>query len=133
MLHVIKSVTVNRPRQEVYEFWRDLERLPTFMIHLKAVTEREDRRSHWVVNAPGGLVEWDAEIIDDRAGEIISWQSLEGSDVPNGGSVRFTDAPADRGTEVHVDLHFVQASTQASGPRPAVISINVSLTLSTVS
>jgi uncharacterized membrane protein len=32
-------------------------------------------------------------------------RSLEGSEVPNGGSVRFTDAPADRGTEVHVDLH----------------------------
>jgi len=106
MLHVIKSVTVNRPRQEVYEFWRDLEHLPTFMIHLEAVTTSGDRRSHWVVKAPGGLVEWDAEMIDDRAGEIISWQSLEGSDVPNGGSVQFTDAPADRGTEVHVDLHY---------------------------
>ena len=106
MLHVMKSITINRPRQDVYEFWRDLEHLPTFMIHLEAVTSSGDRRTHWVANAPGGRVEWDAEIIDDRAGESIAWQSLEGSDVPNGGSVRFTDAPADRGTEVHVDLHY---------------------------
>jgi uncharacterized membrane protein len=106
MLHVIRSVTINRPRQEVYEFWRDLEHLPTFMIHLEAVTSSGNRRSHWVANAPTGRVEWDAETIEDRPGEIIAWQSLDGSDVPNGGSVRFTDAPADRGTEVHVDLHY---------------------------
>jgi uncharacterized membrane protein len=106
MVHVIKSVTINRPRQEVYEFWRDLEHLPTFMIHLEAVTSSGDGRSHWVANAPAGRVEWDAEIIEDRPGAIIAWQSLQGSDVPNGGSVRFTDAPADRGTEVHVDLHY---------------------------
>jgi uncharacterized membrane protein len=106
MLHVIKSVTINRPRQEVYEFWRDLEHLPTFMIHLEAVTSSGDRRSHWIANAPAGRLEWDAEIIEDRHGVSIAWQSLEGSDVATGGSVRFTDAPADRGTEVHVDLHY---------------------------
>lgn len=106
MLRVVKSITINRPRQEVYEFWRDIGHLPSFMIHLEAVTTSGDRRSHWVAKAPGGRVEWDAEITEDRAGEIISWRSLEGSEVPNGGSVRFTDAPADRGTEVHVDLHY---------------------------
>ena len=57
MLHVIKSVTINRPREEVYEFWRDLEHLPTFMIHLEAVTSRGGRRSHWVANAAAGRVE----------------------------------------------------------------------------
>ena len=106
MLHFIKSVTINRPRQEVYEFWRDFAHLPTFMIHLQAVTSSGDRRSHWIANGPAGRVEWDAETIEDRPGEIIAWRSLEGSDVPNGGSVRFTNAPADRGTEVHVDLHY---------------------------
>ena len=106
MLRVVKSLTINRPRQEVYEYWRDLRHLPTFMIHLEAVTPSGDTRSHWVAKAPGGRVEWDAEIIEDRADEIIAWRSLEGSEVPNGGSVRFRDAPADRGTEVHVDLHY---------------------------
>jgi uncharacterized membrane protein len=106
MLHVIKSTTINRPRPEVYAFWRDLQHLPTFMIHLEAVTPSGDTRSHWVAKVPGGRVEWDAEIIEDREDELIAWRSLEGSEVPNGGSVRFTDAPGDRGTEVHVDLHY---------------------------
>lgn len=106
MLHVAKSVTINRPRQEVYDFWRTLDRLPEFMIHLESVTTGPGGRSHWVAQAPGGSVEWDAEITEDRPGELLSWQSIEGADVPNGGSVRFADAPADRGTELHVALHY---------------------------
>jgi len=106
MLYVAKSVTINRPRQEVYDFWRALDRLPEFMIHLEAVTTGPGGRSHWVAKAPGGSVEWDAEITEDQPGELLSWQSVEGADVANGGSVRFADAPADRGTEIHVALHY---------------------------
>ena len=106
MLHVAKSVTINRPRREVYDFWRAFDRFPEFMIHLESVTTRADGRSHWVAKAPGGSVEWDAEITDDRPGEILSWESVAGSEIPNGGTVRFVDAPADRGTEIHVALHY---------------------------
>ena len=106
MPYVAKSVTINRPRQEVYEHWRALDRLPEFMIHLESVTITADGRSHWVAKAPGGTVEWDAEITEDEPGVVLSWESIEGSDVPNGGSVRFAAAPADRGTEVHVMLRY---------------------------
>ncbi len=107
MIHARRSVTINRDRDEVYRYWRDLDRLPTFMIHLDSVKQRDDRRSHWVANAPAGRhVEWDAEIVEDRPSELIQWQSTDGSDVPNGGAVRFVDAPGGRGTEVHVDLHY---------------------------
>jgi uncharacterized membrane protein len=107
MLQVSKSITVKRSRQEVYGFWRELENLPRFMIHLKSVAKTGDRTSHWVANAPAGTtVEWDAEIVEDRSGELLSWTSVAGSDVPNRGTVRFTDAPADRGTEVRVELEY---------------------------
>ena len=107
MIHVMKSVTVMKTRAEVYRFWRQLERLPSFMIHLESVTEATPTRSHWVAHAPGGShVEWDAEIVDERENEQLSWRSVEGSEMQNIGSVRFKDAPADRGTEVHVDLSY---------------------------
>lgn len=106
MLHVVKSVTINCPRHDVYAFWRDFERLPSFMIHLEAVDTTGNGRSHWVAKGPGARVEWDAEVTDERAGEVIAWRALEGSDVPNGGVVRFSDAPADRGTVVQVDLYY---------------------------
>ena len=107
MLHVTKSVTINRPREAVYQFWRDFSNLPQFMAHVQSVVSRDDKRSHWVVAAPAGqTVEWDAEIVDDRPDELIAWRSLEGSDIRHEGSVRFEKAPADRGTEVHVDLRY---------------------------
>ena len=107
MVHVSRSVTVRRPRDEVYQFWRRLENLPRFMQHVRTVTVTGDRRSHWIVNAPAGqTVEWDAEILDDRPGDRLSWRSLEGSDVQHEGVVVFRDAPADRGTEIEVDLRY---------------------------
>ena len=44
--------------------------------------------------------------MEDRPNQLISWRSIAGSSVPNEGSVRFTDAPADRGTEVQVELSY---------------------------
>jgi uncharacterized membrane protein len=102
-----KSVTVGRPVDEVYAFWRDFENFPRFMRHLESVSVVDDRRSHWVAKAPAGkTVEWDAEITEDRPNEMISWRSLEGADVYNAGTVRFQKAPGDRGTEVRVEFEY---------------------------
>jgi len=107
VIQVKKSITLMKPRAEVYQFWRQLERLPSFMIHLSAVTETSATRSHWVAHGPGGTtIEWDAEIVAERENEELSWRSLADSEVQNAGSVRFADAPADRGTEVRVALQY---------------------------
>ena len=106
MLHVTKSVTINQSQDTLYQYWRDFANLAQFMAHVQSVTSTGNR-SHWVVSAPAGqAVEWDAEIVEDRPGDLIAWRSLEGSDIRNQGTVRFTKAPADRGTEVHVDLAY---------------------------
>ena len=107
-MHVTKTITINRPIDEVYAFWRDFENLPRFMYHLELVENLSAERSHWVARAPAGkTVEWDAEITANRPNELIAWQSIgTDDDVRNSGSVRFVKAPGDRGTEVHVDLHY---------------------------
>lgn len=106
-IHVKRSITVGRPREEVYSFWHDFQNLPRFMKHLESVTNRGDGRSHWKAKAPAGSsVEWDAEVTADQPNELIAWHSLGNADVRNSGMVRFTDAPGGRGTEVHVDLHY---------------------------
>ncbi|MFP5261342.1 MAG: SRPBCC family protein [Blastocatellia bacterium] len=102
-----KTMTINRPPEEVYRFWRDFQNLPRFMTHLESVQVTGDNRSHWVAKAPAGAtVEWDAEIVEDRPNEVISWRSLEGADVDNSGSVRFERAPGGRGTEVRVEIAY---------------------------
>jgi uncharacterized membrane protein len=106
-MHVKAAVTVKKPRQDVYGFWRDLENLPSFMGHLESVRNEGNGRSHWKVKAPAGAnVEWDAEMTADRAGELIAWHSLAGASIENSGRVRFLDAPGNRGTEVHVEFDY---------------------------
>jgi uncharacterized membrane protein len=109
-IEVSAATTVNRPPAEVYRYWRDLEHLPAFMAHVRSVRTLDGgRRSHWVAEAPGRrTVEWDAEIVEDRPGELIRWRSVAGADVQNTGSVEFTPAPGERGTEVRVRLAYAQ-------------------------
>ncbi|HVW87137.1 MAG TPA: SRPBCC family protein [Bryobacteraceae bacterium] len=107
-IRVDEAITVNRPRAEVYRFWRNLENLAEFMEHVESVRVLEgDRRSHWVAKGPGGRrMEWDAEIINEIPDELLAWRSLENSEVQNAGSVTFTDAAGGRGTEVRIELQY---------------------------
>ncbi|MBN3960205.1 SRPBCC family protein [Nostoc sp. NMS8] len=115
-IKVEKTVTINKSPEELYRFWHNFENLPTFMKHLKSVKVYNEKRSHWIANAPlGNSVEWDAEILEDRENEFISWASVEGADIDNSGFVRFQKAAGDvsgqatsclRGTEVKVVLEY---------------------------
>jgi uncharacterized membrane protein len=106
-IKVEKSVTVDRPREELFRFWRNLENLPRFMNHLESVRQIDDRRSHWVARAPAGAtVEWDAEIYNEKENRLIAWRSLENSDINHAGSVRFEEGPNGRGTEVKVVINY---------------------------
>ena len=106
-IKVEKSVTINKAPEELYRFWRNFENLPRFMNHLESVKNISPDRSHWVAKGPAGSsVEWDAEIYNEKEGELIAWRSLEGSDVDNAGSVRFESATGGRGTTVRVSLRY---------------------------
>ena len=101
------AVTVGRPAGELYRFWRQLENLPRFMKNLDSVTELDGRRSHWVGKSPLGFkLEWDAEILEQREGTLLSWRSLPGSDVHNAGTVFFEPATGGRGTVVRASLDY---------------------------
>ncbi len=104
---VEQYVTIDRPAQELYRYWRDLENLPRIMSHLESVTVVDGLHSHWVAKAPAGMkVEWDAVIINEVPNELIGWRSIPDSDIPNAGSVHFSPAAGGRGTEVRVELQY---------------------------
>jgi uncharacterized membrane protein len=105
---VDKAITIEKPVSEVYAFWRRFENLPRFMRHVESVSVQDELHSHWVVKAFGGKkLEWDAEIIEQRENEMISWRSLPGADVDNAGSVWFTGVPGETGTVVRVEMKYV--------------------------
>lgn len=106
-MKVKKVVTIDRSPEELYRFWHNFENLPRFMRHLESVEVTGNGRSRWKVKGPAGKsVEWDAEVTDDQPNKSISWRSLEGADVPNSGTVRFTPATGGRGTWVQVEFEY---------------------------
>ncbi len=106
-INIMTKLTVNSPRQEVYDFWRKLSNLPLFMEHLDRVEVIDDKRSHWVAKVPGGLgkIEWDAEIVKEIDGELLGWNSLPHASINNAGKVEFRDAD-EYGTEITVLITY---------------------------
>ena len=92
-VNIKTRVTINRPRNEVYSFWRKLENLSLFMNHLQSVTVIDDKRSLWKAKIPGsfGTIDWESEIVDDQVNERIGWRSLPESEIMNAGNVQFRE------------------------------------------
>lgn len=107
-LNIRVSMVVNKPREEVYAMWRNLSNLPLFMKHLVRVEEQDELFSNWVMEIPGkvGTLQWHAEIVKERYGEMIAWQSLPGSSIDNAGKVGFRDSLGGQGTTVDVILTY---------------------------
>lgn len=111
-VHLVSTITIDRPASDLYDFWKGFTRLPEIMSFLERVEPRPNIAgagdvTHWVVKAPRGhSLEWDSEVTEDVPDQRIAWRSLENSELHNWGAVRFTPAPGGRGTEVHLSMHY---------------------------
>src|SRR5690625_2513912 len=108
-IHIKTGLTVNRPQQEVYDFWRNLENLPRFMNHLESVRELDDKVSEWRAKGPGdmGTVTWRSEIISEEEGRHIKWQSLPDSMIDNDmTTLLFRDDFTSPGHRAHISRSF---------------------------
>jgi uncharacterized membrane protein len=104
---VQRTVTINKPRQEVYAFWRDFTNLPDFMDNIVAIELLDDKRSRWVVKAPAGAeIEFVSRITEDAPGQLIAWETEEGADIRSRGRVEFLDAAPGRGTMVRAIISY---------------------------
>jgi uncharacterized membrane protein len=102
-----RTVTINRPRAELYAFWRDFRNLALFMENVESVTPGDGKRSRWVVKAPAGkTVEWDSILTEEVENSVLAWESAEGADIKNAGRIEFRDAPPGRGTEVTATIVY---------------------------
>ena len=103
----LQSVTIGKPRAELYAFFRDFTNLPHFMENIVRIDVRDAMHSHWVVAAPAGrTVEWDSVITDETPGERFTYTSTGDADIANSGRIEFRDAPGGRGTVVSATLTY---------------------------
>lgn len=102
-----RTVTINKPRQELYEAWQDFTRFPSFMENVRAVEKVDGDRYRWRIEAPGGAsVDLVTRITENRRGELIAWESTPESDVETEGRVEFSEAGPGRGTAVQLSIRY---------------------------
>ena len=107
LAYVGRSVLINRPRQELFTFWRDFQNLPRFMDAIESIQPTGADRAVWTIKAPAGqTVQLETKTIDVVEGEAIGWRSVDGSDIKTEGRVTFADAPGGRGTVVTADIAY---------------------------
>jgi len=112
-IHVRESIKINASAEELYRFWRQLDRLPEVMPHLERVEQIDTKRSRWTAKAfDRVLMTWEAEIINDVPYETIGWKTMPGETIQHAGSVNFK--PVHGGTEVRVHLQYAAPGGKAS-------------------
>jgi uncharacterized membrane protein len=115
---VQRSVTVARPRHEVFRFWRDFRNWPLFMERLEAVHALDDGHFRAVVKGRGDkMMEWEIEVEGEGADEHITWIATYRSEVLFRANLKLKDAPGDRGTEVTLTM----GAGVPGGPIPSLV------------
>jgi len=106
-VNIRTAITVNKPRHEVYAFWRKLENLPLFMKHLESVKQTDPIQSEWTAKIPGvpSTITWKAEIVKERENSLLSWDSLPGADIENAGKIEFWDS-GENATLLHATITY---------------------------
>lgn len=101
------TVTINRPRAEVYAFWREPSNLPRFLENVLLVDATEPERPVWRLGTPGEPpVDLAMTITEAREDALIAWRADGEAALAAEGYVRFRDAPAGRGTVVEALIDY---------------------------
>lgn len=104
-----RTVTIAKPRSELYAYWRDFTNLATFMANLDRVepSGSEPGCNTWHIRGPAGQVfAVETRIAREVENELIAWRSTEGSEIDTEGRVTFEDAPGERGTRVGLIIAY---------------------------
>lgn len=102
-----QSVTINKPRDELYSYWRDFPNLARFMDNVVSIERLDAQRSRWIVKAPAGTeVTFTSRVTEEVPGSRIGWETEPDSEVQSKGIVSFEDAPPGRGTVVRAIFSY---------------------------
>lgn len=105
-ISVQKAINIHASRQELYNFWSNLENLQHFMAHVYEVTHLGGDRTRWKVAGPAGTeVEYEARTTEQIQDELIAWETVEGEQVRSTGRVRFDSNP-DGSTRITVQMSY---------------------------
>jgi uncharacterized membrane protein len=71
------SVTINRPVEQVFSFYRDFKNLPSFLGDVMAIEQIGPATSRWTIEGPLGIrVNWTIKVTEERTNELIRYETV---------------------------------------------------------
>jgi uncharacterized membrane protein len=71
------SVTIRRPVEDVFRFYRDFGNLPGFLGDVMVIEEIGPEISRWTIQGPLGIrVNWTVRVTEARPNELIRYQTV---------------------------------------------------------
>jgi uncharacterized membrane protein len=105
VVHLKKSLNVNRSPEACYQFWRDFGNFPRFMLHVERVDAVDATHSRWQVRVSlSETIEWHAELISDVPAQQLGWRTTSGANMAHTAVLRFSPLPGRRGTRVEAEF-----------------------------
>ena len=101
IMRLEKSLQIGCPVEAVFRAWSELPGLPRYLPMLQRISV-QGKRSHWVLNAAGRTVEWDAKLTQNIPNQALGWKSLNGP--KHTGRINFARLGND--TLVHVVMNY---------------------------
>ena len=109
--HTERKITIGQPSIKLYDAWLNL--LLRMMEPIADVAVSVDR-IRWTLPAP--LTQTFETLVEKtRPGEVLTWTNIDPQGAPFSGSVTFSNAPAQLGSEVALRL-FSTLPSVAAGP-----------------
>jgi uncharacterized membrane protein len=95
------SVTIQRPVQEVFNFYRDFKNLPRFLGDVMVIEPTGPATSRWTIQGPMGIrLHWTVKVTGERANELIRYETVTTPGRRTSWEIYFVSRPETGDTEV---------------------------------
>ena len=94
-------VTIKRPVEKVFEFYRNFRNLPSFLGDVMAIDKTGSATSRWTIQGPLGIqVHWTVRVTEERPNELIRYETVSSPALKTVWEVYFASGLATDETEV---------------------------------
>jgi uncharacterized membrane protein len=95
------SVTIRRPVEEVFKFYRDFTNLPRFLGDVIATEQIGPATSQWTIQGPLGIrANWTIRVTEERTNELIRYETAAAPGLRTSWEIHFTSGSQAGETEV---------------------------------
>lgn len=95
-------VTIQRPVEEVFGFYRNFKNLPSFLGDVMAIDEISPATSRWTIQGPLGIqANWRIRVTEERINELIRYETVSPAVLRTYWEIYFSAGSTAGETEVH--------------------------------